>query len=127
MTGTSAVVPKNRAATIGLWVLRILLALAFGTASFMKLSGNAHMVAEFAKINMGPWFIYFTGLTELTGVLLLLIPRTTLYGALVLFCVCIGAFVAQIGPLHGDVIHVFVLGALLLVTLWLARPDARTA
>jgi hypothetical protein len=46
-------------------------------------------------------------------------------GALVLLAVCAGAFVAQVGPLHGDLIHVVVLAALVLGAAWTARPGAR--
>jgi len=81
------------------------------------------MVVEFGKIGLGQWFRYFTGATELVGVLLVLWPRTTVYGALVLLAVCVGAFVAQIGPLHGDIVHVLVLGGLLAVMAWISRPS----
>jgi hypothetical protein len=40
-----------------------------------------------------------------------------------LLAVCIGAFVAQIGPLHGDIVHVLVLGGLLAVLAWISRPS----
>jgi putative oxidoreductase len=107
---------------IGTWILRILLALAFGAAGFAKLCGVAMLVAEFDKIGLGQWFRYVTGTTELIGAVLVLLPRTTFYGASLLLCVCVGALIAQIGPLHGDVIHVFVLGALAGATIWMTRP-----
>jgi putative oxidoreductase len=111
-------------ATVAIWVLRVLLALAFGAAAFFKLSGAPMMVAEFGKIGLGQWFRYFTGATELVGVMLVLWPRTTFYGALVLLAVCVGAFVAQIGPLHGDVIHVIVLGTIVVFAGYMTRPVA---
>ena len=80
------------------------------------------MVSEFGKIGLGQWFRYFTGATELAGVALVLWPRTTFYGCLVLLAVCVGAFVAQIGPLHGDVIHVIVLSAVLVYVGYMSRP-----
>jgi uncharacterized membrane protein YphA (DoxX/SURF4 family) len=104
------------------WILRILLALAFGAAAFAKLSSVPMMVAEFDKIGLGQWFRYFTGMTELAGVALVLWPRTTFYGALVLLAVCVGAFVAQIGPLHGDVIHAVVLGTLVALAGYMTWP-----
>ena len=124
MTKNSLSKPQaGQLATIAIWVLRVLLALAFGAAAFFKLSGAPMMVAEFGKIGLGQWFRYFTGATELVGVLLVLWPRTTVYGALVLLAVCVGAFVAQIGPLHGDIVHVLVLGGLVAVLAWISRPS----
>lgn len=122
MTNTSAATGPGSLRIIGIWVLRILLFLAFGAAGLAKLAGASMMVAEFRKIGLGEWFRDFTGLVEVVGAALVLWPRTTLFGALTLLCVCAGALVAQLGPLHGDVVHVLVLGAALGLTVWLARP-----
>jgi len=125
MTESSLSSPQaSRVAVIGLWILRVLLALAFGAAAFAKLSSVPMMVAEFDKVGLGQWFRYFTGAAEVLGVMLVLWPRTTFSGALVLLAVCVGAFVAQIGPLHGDVVHVLVLGALAGLTAWMTRPQS---
>ena len=113
----------NRLAGAGVWALKGLLALAFLAAAFLKLSGNPHMVEEFGKIGFGQGFRYLTGVIEAAGVALLLWPRTALFGALTLLCICAGALIAQLGPLHGDIIHVFVLGALLALAAWISRPS----
>jgi putative oxidoreductase len=117
--------PPRRINAIGVWVLRILLALVFGAFGIMKLAGAAMLVAEFDKIGLGQWFRYVTGITEVVGALLVIRPATTFYGALLLICVCIGAFFAQLGPLHGDVIHVLVLAALLALLVWLTKPKSK--
>jgi hypothetical protein len=104
------------------WVLKGLLALAFLAAAAAKLSSQPMMVAEFGKIGLGQGFRYFTGATEVAGAALLLWPRSAFFGAVVLVGVCAGAFVAQVGPLHGDLIHVFVLGFLAALAAWLSRP-----
>ncbi len=111
----------NRVRTIAGWVLRALLALVFAAAGSAKLAGASMLIAEFDKIGLGQWFRYVTGLIEISGAVLLIVPRTAFYGALVLLCICCGAFVAQLGPLHGDLVHVFVLAALILLSLWLSR------
>jgi uncharacterized membrane protein YphA (DoxX/SURF4 family) len=113
----------KRWAVILVWLLKGLLALAFLAAAAAKLSSQPMMVAEFGKIGLGQGFRYVTGATEVTGSVLLLWPRSASFGALMLLGVCSGAFLAQIGPLHGDVIHVFVLGSLLLLAAWLTRPS----
>jgi uncharacterized membrane protein YphA (DoxX/SURF4 family) len=105
-----------------IWVLRGFLALIFLAAGAAKLSGHPMMVAEFGKIGLGQGFRYVTGVTEVAGTALLLWPRSTFFGAIILLGVCTGAFVAQVGPLHGDLIHVFVLGFLAALAAWLSRP-----
>lgn len=113
---------SNRIPMILTWVLKIALALAFGAAALMKLSAQPHMVEEFDKIGFGPSFLYVTGAIELASALLLLWPRTAFLGAIGLVGISAGAFAAQIGPLHGDLVHVFVLGGLALLAAWLTRP-----
>ena len=105
--------------SIALWVLRVLLAALFLFAAYMKLSSNPMMVSEFETVGLGQWFRYVTGLLELGGAIALLIPKSSLYGAALLLCVDIGAFVAQIGVLHMDWVHTIVIGALLGLTIWL--------
>ena len=106
---------------ISVWVLRVLVAAAFIAAALMKLIGVPRMVQEFGVIGLGQWFRIFTGCVELIGAGLLLWPAKSLWGAIVLLCICAGAFIAQIGPLHGDIIHVFVLAGLVALTLVLDR------
>ena len=107
--------------TIVSWVLRLLVAAAFLAAAWLKLSAQPHMVEEFGKIGLGQGFRVATGVIEGAGALLLLYPRAVLAGVAVLLCVDAGALIAQLGPLHGDVKHVFVLGALLAVMGWMSR------
>jgi hypothetical protein len=123
MTVRSETRPKGgRWPTILTWVLKGVLALVFLAAAAAKLSGQPMMVAEFGKVGLGQGFRYVVGATELAGAVLLLWPRSAVFGAIILFAVCAGAFVAQVGPLHGDLIHVFVLGALTALAAWLSRP-----
>jgi uncharacterized membrane protein YphA (DoxX/SURF4 family) len=112
----------RRWSTILTWALKGFLALAFLAAGTAKLSGHPMMVAEFGKIGLGQWFRDVTGATEVAGAALLLWPRSAYFGAIILLGVCTGAFAAQVGPLHGDVIHVFVLGFLAVLAAWLSRP-----
>lgn len=108
--------------TIATWILRLIVAAFFlYMGAYMKLTGNPGMVEEFGKLGLGPYFIYVAGAIELVGALLVLYPKTTPLGCLLLLCVMIGAFVAQIGPLHGDVIHVLVAALVLGVLYFLTR------
>ena len=83
-----------------LWVLQIAAAGMFLMAGFLKLSGNEQMVGLFEKIGVGQWFRYLTGALEVAGAILLLLPRTSGLGALMLGGVMAGAVMT----------HVFIVG-----------------
>lgn len=121
MTTITARTP-GRWAVIGAWVLKGLVAAAFLGAAFLKLSGNPTMVAHFGEIGLGQGFRYLTGVIEVAAAVLLLVPASSFVGALILLCVCGGAFIAQAGPLHGDVVHVIALGGLTAFAAWISRP-----
>jgi putative oxidoreductase len=111
----------HRAVVIVIWVLRVVLAALFLAASMAKLTSQPMMVAEFHTVGIGQWFRYFTGVLELTGAVLTVIPRTSPFGALALLTVDLGAFVAQLSVLHIDWVHPIVIGALLVALVWLQR------
>ena len=118
---TSAVLPASRSKTIALWILRILMAALFLFASYMKLSGNPMMVEEFNTIGLGQWFRYLTGALELAGGIAILVPSVSVFAAVVLLVVDVGAFITQIAVLHGDWIHTVVIGAILASVIYLQR------
>ncbi|QUD90344.1 DoxX family protein [Phenylobacterium montanum] len=119
--------PKRwrRLSAAGAWALRFMLAAVFLLAAAAKLAGHPKMVAEFGVIGLGQGFRIFTGLVEVAGALLLFWPRTAFAGAIILLGVCAGAFAAQAGPLHGDLMHVVVLALLLALAAWSLRPLER--
>src|SRR3981081_492024 len=104
-----ATAPTSRSKVIGFWVLKILFGLAFIGAGCAKIYGSPAMVAEFDAVGLGQWFRYFTGALEIGGAILLLMPKTTGFGALLLAGVCGRAFFAQLFALHGDFIHTIVM------------------
>lgn len=108
--------------TILLWIGRVAMAALFLMAGSQKLMGAPMMLESFAKYGLGDWFRYFTGSVEVVGAILLLIPRTSFYAALLLLCVLIGAFIAQTMVLHGDVIHVLVFALVVGALAWFQRP-----
>lgn len=111
-------------ARISIWVLRVLMAALFLFAAAMKLTGQPAMVAEFDTVGLGQWFRYVTGLMELVGGVLVLIPRRSVLGAGLLLMVDAGAFVAQVAVLHMDWIHTVVIGALLVALILMQRRNA---
>jgi uncharacterized membrane protein YphA (DoxX/SURF4 family) len=81
---------------VGLWVLQIAAAGMFLMAGFSKLSGNPQMVGLFEAIGLGQWFRYLTGALEVAGAFLLLVPRTSGLGALMLGGVMVGAVLTHV-------------------------------
>jgi putative oxidoreductase len=76
---------------VGLWILQIGAAGMFLMVGFFKLSGDPRMVALFNTIGFGQWFRYLTGSLEILGAVLLLVPRLSGIGALLLVGVMLGA------------------------------------
>ena len=108
---------------IGFWILKIAFALMFLGAAGAKLFGVPQMVAEFNQLGLGQWFRYFTAVVEITGAVLLIWPRTSGFGALLLTGVCIGAFFAQLVVIHQDVIHTILMGGVLAIIAWTQRDQ----
>ena len=119
-TGTRLPV-QGRGMLTFVWVYRIFVAIMFLAAAGMKLTGQPMMVAEFQQVGLGQWFRYFTGGLELIGAVLVLLPRFTPLGALLLLLVDIGAFVAQVTVLHMGWIHTIVTGLILAGLIWVER------
>ena len=114
----SASVPR-----IADWVIRIIVALAFLAAGGAKLAGAPMMVEIFNHIGVGQWFRYVTAGCEIVGALLILAPRTAIYGAALLTCVMVGALFCHFVVLGGNPLPAAVLLLLNLVVLWLRRIE----
>jgi len=120
----------NKAHTIVVWVLRVVLGLLFLYVGTTKLAGTGNTMDYFAAIGWGQWFRYFTGVLDIAGVVLLFVPRRTFYGAIVLACsvglgTLISATVLRGNPTWGAPIMVIVplIMTLLAIGLaWLTRP-----
>jgi uncharacterized membrane protein YphA (DoxX/SURF4 family) len=84
------------------WVLRVVLGLAFLLIGFTKFTGTAHSIDYFEAIGWGQWFRYLTGSLDVTGAVLLFMPRYTFYGALVLISSVGTATVLSVTVLRGN-------------------------
>ena len=89
-----------RPLNILLWGVQALLALVFVNASLAKLTGNPEMVALFTAVGFGQWFRYVTGILELTGAVLIMVPKTTRIGSALLATIMLGALTAHLFVLH---------------------------
>ena len=117
-----ATIGKGRLVT--LWILSGLVALAFIGAGGAKLTAGASMVQEFDKV--GQWFryfMYFTGVLEVTAGISLLIPRYAFYAALLLAIVMVGAFIAHVTALGGSPAAAVVLFGLTGIIAYLRKPQ----
>jgi putative oxidoreductase len=103
---TSANVAAARGAAKGrplntlLWCVQAFLALVFVGAAWAKLTGTPEMVALFAAVGFGQWFRYVTGILELTGAVLIVVPKTRRTGAALIATVMLGALTAHLFILH---------------------------
>lgn len=81
------------------WVIRIAFAVLLGIAGLEKFQSQGDWVKIFQQIGWGVWFRYFTGVVELVGAALVLVPYTVTLGLALLACTMIGATVAHVAVL----------------------------
>src|ERR1700678_1462909 len=106
---------------ITLWVLQILMAALYLMAEGSKLASAPQMVVEFALLGVGQWFRYFTGLVEVTGAILLLVPRMSAFGGFLIAATMTDAIIARITVLQGNMIGDFVLLLIAATITWNRR------
>ena len=103
------------------WGLRILLALVFGAAGIAKLAGAPQMVQVFEAIGFGQWFRHVTGVVEVGGAVLLLVPATGFVGALLMavtMAFAVATHLMLIGGSPAPAIALALLSAFLAWRLW---------
>ena len=103
---------------VGLWILQIGAAGMFLMVGFFKLSGDPRMVGLFDAIGVGQWFRYVTGSLEVLGAILLLIPRLSGLGALLLVGVMLGAVATHLFVVGGSPLGAIILLIVTGVIAW---------
>jgi uncharacterized membrane protein YphA (DoxX/SURF4 family) len=116
----------NKTTNITLWVLQILLALAFLGAGIGKLTSQPAMVEVFAHVGVGQWLRYVTGGIEIVSAILLLVPRFVPAGALLLIATMAGAVFTHLVLIGGSPVPAVVLLVLSVVVAW-GRRDRLVA
>src|SRR5262245_29230911 len=81
------------------WALRILVAAILFQTLFFKFTGAAESVYIFSKLGLEPAGRIGSGVAELIAVILLLIPATVTYGALLSLGVISGAIMSHLTKL----------------------------
>ena len=110
----------------GGWVLRGGVAVFFVLAGLEKFptGTTTEWPGIFAQIGLGQWFRYFTGVVEMVGGILYLLPPTCPIGAALLGCTMLGAMIVHIVIRHS--VGASLIPALLLVavvTIASRRPE----
>ena len=108
-----------------LWILQIAAAGMFLMVGFLKLSGNPQLVGLFEAIGLGQWFRYLTGTLEVAGAILLLIPRMSGSGAVMLAGVMAGAVMTHLFIVGGSPLMAIILLAVMTVVAWGRRQRTK--
>jgi hypothetical protein len=77
------------------WLLTAIVTFMLGMGGLSKIVGTEEMTTNFTAMNMLP-YMALVGVMEVAGVVALCIPRTSIYGALVLSSVMSGAVAVHI-------------------------------
>jgi uncharacterized membrane protein YphA (DoxX/SURF4 family) len=89
-------VMEQRWAEIARWGVRLMLALVFLSAGGFKLLGHPMMVENFARLGLGQWLRYLSGVAEVAGATGVLLPAITPFARVVLVCLLFGAIATHL-------------------------------
>jgi hypothetical protein len=106
------------------WGIRLLLALAFGTAGIATLAEVQQMVEVFDAIGAGHGFHHVIGALEVGGAVLLLIPATGFFGGWLLAATAMAGVATQLLLIGGSSVPALLLGLLSAFVAWCLRPAA---
>lgn len=87
------------------WILRLTAAIILLQTLFFKFSAAPVSVYIFSELNMEPWGRIGTGIAELIAAILILYPKTTVYGAALGIALMAGAIFFHITKLGIEVEH----------------------
>lgn len=106
------------------WLLRILVAVLFVLFSLGKFNADPRneWFRIFARIGVGQWFRVATGMIELIGGILFLLPGTARLAAIPLAATMLGAIIVHLFVIR-DVVYAFVPAAILALVLIVALRD----
>lgn len=101
----------SRIDALATWLPRIALAMVFLSVGSQKFAPQGMWVRIFSEIGFGQWFRHATGVMQVGGAVLLLVPPTAAVGFILLGCTMIGAVAFWI--LTNDAFGAIIPGALL--------------
>lgn len=106
------------------WILRLAVAGVFLSVGASKFDETSYWVKLFNQIGFGQWFRYLTGILQVMGAVLVLVPRTFLIGIGILACTMAGAtavWIVRFGAPGNAVIPAVILVALIAIGFHGAR------
>lgn len=130
LAGTERLVINKKLHLAG-WVLQIVVALILLQTLFFKFTGAAESVYIFSTLGAEPWGRIGSGIVELIAAVMLLVPRTLVYGAILALGTISGAILAHLTRLgievQGDGGTLFALALIVFISsaliLWLHRRE----
>ncbi|MEM9532354.1 MAG: DoxX family protein [Pseudomonadota bacterium] len=98
------------------WVLSALLSVSFIMAGWPKLDPGETMIRRFENWGYSPQFAVLIGVLELLSGLLVLVPRTALFGGTLIVVLMVGAVYTHLSTGIGSPLFAFIfIGAALMV------------
>jgi uncharacterized membrane protein YphA (DoxX/SURF4 family) len=94
-----------RRPAIGIWILRLLAAIILLQTLYFKFTGAPESIYIFSQLGMEPWGRIGTGVLELIAGVLILIPATTPFGALLAVALMAGAIFFHLTKLGVSVLN----------------------
>ncbi|MCG8506977.1 MAG: DoxX family protein [Sphingomonadales bacterium] len=106
--------------TFATWTISVLLGLSFLAAGWPKVLPNDNMVARFENWGYTAEFASLIGVLEILAGLLVLVPRTALYGAMLIGVLMTGAIYTHLSTAIGSPLFAIIY-ALMAVALGILR------
>lgn len=103
-SGEGAAASPSRGAIVVSWVLQVVAAAIMAQTLFFKFTGADEARHIFGTLGVEPWGRFGAGASELVAVVLLLVPRTAVIGAMLTAGIMVGAIGAHLGPLGIEVL-----------------------
>ena len=92
----------SRLGLLAAWLPRVAVAMVFVSVGSSKFR-DPMWIRLFGQIGLGQWFRYLTGIMQIAGGVLVLVPRTALAGIALAACTMLGASMAWLTVLHAPV------------------------
>ena len=111
------------------WILRLAVAGVFLSVGASKFDADSYWVKLFNQIGWGDWFRYLTGILQVAGAVLVVVPRTFPIGIGILACTMLGAaavWIVKFGAPENAIIPAAILVALVAIGFHGARVDHKS-
>jgi putative oxidoreductase len=108
------------------WILRLSVAAVFVSVGASKFDETSQWVKLFNQSGFGQWFRYMTGVLQIMGAVLVVVPRTFLIGIAILACTMAGAaaiWILRFGAADNAIIPAVILVALVAIGFHGARVN----